>query len=94
MEAETRLFTVRGRVQGVWFRDSTRREAERLNITGHAINLPDGGVEVLAYGSVAALDELAAWLKSGPPLAQVAAVEVAVPKQGDSNGVPEHFRTG
>jgi acylphosphatase len=56
--------------------------------------LPDGGVEVLAYGSVAALDELAAWLKSGPPLAQVVTVEVAVPEQRDSNSVPEHFRTG
>ena len=55
MNSEARLFTVYGRVQGVWFRDSTRREAERLLITGHAINLPDGNVEVLACGSTAAL---------------------------------------
>ena len=51
MAHEARLFTVHGRVQGVWFRDSTRREAERLAIAGHAINLPDGKVEVLACGS-------------------------------------------
>jgi len=88
---ETRLFTVRGRVQGVWFRDSTRREAERLQIKGHAINLPDGGVEVLAHGSVAALDELAAWLERGPPLAQVASVEAATL---DAATPTETFRTG
>ncbi len=46
MNREARRFTVQGRVQGVWFRDSTRREAERLGITGYAINLPDGNVEV------------------------------------------------
>ncbi len=66
-----RLFTVKGRVQGVWFRDSTRREAERLNITGYARNLPSGDVEVLAIGSDAALDALGHWLRDGPPLAKV-----------------------
>lgn len=78
MGHETRLFTVRGRVQGVWFRDSTRREAERLGVTGHAVNLADGGVEVLASGTVQALDELADWLGKGPPLASVGTVEVVV----------------
>ena len=50
MTIEARLFTVHGRVQGVWFRESTRREAEPLGIAGHAINLPDGSVEVFAVG--------------------------------------------
>lgn len=76
MSTEARRFTVHGRVQGVWFRDSTRREAERLAITGHAINLPGGNVEVLACGSVAALDELEQWLQRGPPLARVSKLEV------------------
>jgi acylphosphatase len=76
MTAEARLFTVYGRVQGVWFRDSTRREAERLGITGYAINLPDGTVEVLACGASDALDELATWLLSGPPMASVTKVDV------------------
>ncbi len=58
-------------MQGVWFRDSTRREAERLGITGYAKNLPDGDVEVLAAGSAADLAELAIWLREGPPLAKV-----------------------
>ena len=70
MNPEARLFTVHGRVQGVWFRDSTRREAERLAITGYAINLPDGNVEVLAWGTPEALRELEAWLQQGPPLAE------------------------
>ena len=75
MTQEARQFTVHGRVQGVWFRDSTRREAERLGITGHAINLPDGRVEVLACGTARALSELENWLQVGPPLASVTKVE-------------------
>jgi len=59
MTIEARLFTVHGRVQGVWFRDSTRREARRLGISGHAINLSNGSVEVLAVGPDVALQELA-----------------------------------
>jgi acylphosphatase len=43
-----RIYTIKGRVQGVFFRASTRRVAESLGITGHAINLPDGDVEVIA----------------------------------------------
>ena len=75
MAASARLFTVSGRVQGVWFRESTRREARRLGLTGHAINLPDGTVEVLASGEAAALDELESWLRQGPPMARVTQVE-------------------
>ena len=75
MNVEARLFTVHGRVQGVWFRDSTRREAERLDINGHAINLPDGTVEVLAVGPARALEELAEWLHVGPPMSRVTNVE-------------------
>ena len=61
-------------MQGVWFRDSTRREAERLGITGHAVNLQDGSVEVLAQGTSDAVAELEQWLHQGPPLASVARV--------------------
>ena len=90
MTAEARLFTVHGRVQGVWFRDSTRREAQRLGVSGYAINLPDGNVEVLACGASRALDELAAWLRSGPPLATVTRVEVRESKTNETGG----FRIG
>lgn len=74
MSDKARLFTVHGRVQGVWFRDSTRREAQRLGIRGHAINLADGNVEVFAIGTDTALDELEQWLHVGPPVARVTRV--------------------
>jgi acylphosphatase len=72
--SSARLFTVKGRVQGVFFRDSTRRVAESLGLTGYAINLPDGDVEVLACGEESALDQLEAWLHDGPPLSNVTEV--------------------
>ena len=62
---------ITGRVQGVFFRASTRREAQRLKISGYAKNLPDGRVEVLACGDGAALAELQAWLSHGPAMAEV-----------------------
>ncbi len=62
---------VSGRVQGVFFRASTARKAAELGVTGHAINLEDGRVEVLAVGPEAALDALCAWLRRGPPAARV-----------------------
>ena len=64
-----------GRVQGVFFRASTREVATDLNLTGHAINLPDGDVEVLACGAGFAVDKLLEWLRQGPPTASVAGVE-------------------
>jgi len=66
-----RLFIIKGRVQGVFFRDSTRRVARTLGITGHAINLADGDVEVLAFGEQETIEELAAWLQQGPQMARV-----------------------
>jgi acylphosphatase len=72
---ETRRFIVSGRVQGVWFRDSTRKAATDLGIAGHAINLDNGDVEVLASGTPEALQQLKNWLRQGPPLAAVSNVE-------------------
>jgi acylphosphatase len=66
---------VSGRVQGVGFRAATVEQARRLGLLGHARNLPDGRVEVLAVGADAAVAALAAWLQAGPPLARVDAVE-------------------
>ena len=64
-------FRITGRVQGVFFRDSTRRVAQQLGITGFAKNEADGSVLVLACGTQSALEHLAEWLKSGPRLASV-----------------------
>jgi len=66
-----RRFLVSGRVQGVWFRASTRQRAQELGLTGRAVNLTDGRVEVIACGEPAALDALAAWLWHGPEMASV-----------------------
>ena len=70
-------FLISGRVQGVYFRASTREQAVRLGLRGHAVNLPDGRVEVLAAGTSGALDELARWLEHGPRLARVTHIEEA-----------------
>jgi acylphosphatase len=67
-------FMVSGRVQGVFFRASTRELALVLGISGHAKNHPDGRVEVLACGSADMLDALERWLQRGPPAAQVESV--------------------
>lgn len=87
---ECRLFRIEGRVQGVWFRESTRREAEPLGITGYARNMADGSVEVLACGEDEALDRLAEWLRHGPPMARVSNLEW---KSVEADA-PDIFHTG
>lgn len=62
-------------MQGVFFRASCAREAQRLGVTGSAVNLTDGRVEVVACGDDTALDELRAWLGQGPRGARVEHVE-------------------
>ena len=71
---QTLKFRVTGRVQGVFFRASTREQAEKLGISGYARNQADGSVEVLACGPGSALNDLAEWLKTGPRLAAVETV--------------------
>jgi len=69
---------IAGRVQGVFYRASTRYEAQRRGLTGYARNLPDGRVEVVACGAPSALDELVAWLRKGPAGARVSGVACEV----------------
>lgn len=88
--SECRKYRVEGRVQGVWFRESTRQQAANLGIRGYAVNCLDGSVEVLACGEPDALDRLAAWLHQGPPMAQVRSVT-----ESDFEGeCPGGFSTG
>ena len=84
-------FVVSGKVQGVFFRASARDRAQALGLRGFAKNLPDGRVEVLAAGDDAAIDELAAWLREGPPMARVDDLE-RLPARDDEAG--EGFVTG
>ena len=71
-----RRVVVDGRVQGVFFRDSCRREAVREGVAGWARNLEDGRVEVVAEGWPDAVDRLVSWCRSGPRQALVTGVEV------------------
>jgi acylphosphatase len=90
--AETRRWLISGRVQGVFFRESTRRQAEPLGLVGHAVNLRDGRVEVVAYGDTGALEQLEKWLHQGPPAARVEEVKPA--DASDSTSPPDRFVTG
>jgi acylphosphatase len=78
---------VSGRVQGVFFRASTREQALRLGLDGSAVNLVDGGVEVVAAGAPEALAGLEAWLRQGPPRARVDALE-SLPAPGPDEVAP------
>jgi acylphosphatase len=77
-------------VQGVFFRASTRNEAERLGLAGTASNLDDGRVEVVASGTDAALDALEKWLWQGPPAARVDEVV----REAVDDRAMDGFRTG
>jgi acylphosphatase len=76
---------VSGRVQGVWYRETCRREAERLGVAGSVGNRPDGRVQIEAEGPRAAVGALLAWARQGPPRAIVdtLAIEDLVPR-GDA----------
>jgi acylphosphatase len=86
----TARFIVSGRVQGVFYRASTREQALALGLAGYAKNLPDGRVEVLATGTPDALDALERWLRKGPPAAQVDTVSRENLADQELHG----FRTG
>lgn len=66
---------VHGRVQGVFFRDCTRQEAQRLCLGGWVRNLPDNTVETVFEGPPEDVDRLLAWLHTGSPMASVTAVD-------------------
>lgn len=68
---------VSGRVQGVFYRATCVRKAQELGLSGHARNLPDGRVEVLAFGERAVVEEFVAWLWEGSPASKVTAVDTA-----------------
>ena len=65
---------IEGRVQGVWFRDSTRKEALCLGVRGWVKNRMDGGVEVLAEGTEKQVGQLVEWCHHGPSHARVTKV--------------------
>ena len=76
MAVQRRRAVVRGRVQGVFFRDSCQHEAQRLGVTGWVRNTSDGSVEVVAQGEPEAVQRLLEWCRQGPPEAEVTDVQV------------------
>ncbi|MDF1795310.1 MAG: acylphosphatase [Coxiellaceae bacterium] len=68
---------VSGKVQGVFYRDSTRVQANQLKLSGWVRNLDDGRVELKAFGTEQQLNSLVTWLETGPMLARVSNVQVA-----------------
>lgn len=81
---------VSGHVQGVFYRSSTQEEARSLGLTGHAKNLANGDVEVLACGTPEQVDRLINWLWQGPPAAQVSGVRC---QDSDCESPPSSFST-
>lgn len=69
-------FLVTGKVQGVFFRQSTKNVAMELGLKGWCRNLDDGSVEACACGDEATLSQFRSWLQSGPPAARVDKVHV------------------
>ncbi len=67
---------IAGRVQGVWFRESCRRQAAALGIAGWVRNQPGGQVEAVFEGPTLAVSSMIEWCKSGPPGAEVTEIEV------------------
>jgi acylphosphatase len=68
---KTLHLVIRGRVQGVWYRESMRIEAEHLGVTGWVRNRRDGDVEAMVQGQELAVEALVRWAWDGPPAARV-----------------------
>ena len=77
---------IRGRVQGVWFRESTRKRAVELGIGGFVRNLPDGRVEAQFVGPVEAVEQARSFIEHGPPDARVDEVEGFELEDLETNG--------
>lgn len=66
-----------GKVQGVFFRYSTKQKADALGIKGFTRNMPDNSVEIIAQGNEESLNKFIEWLKQGPELAIVEKIDVS-----------------
>ena len=86
MEKIHKEIVVKGKVQGVFFRASTKSAAEELGIKGEVRNLPDGNVWIAAEGEENKMEAFIAWCRQGPPLAKVAELLITV-------GPLQHYTT-
>lgn len=74
---KTLHLVIHGRVQGVFFRDSMRREAQKLGVAGWVRNCSDGSVEAVVQGAASGVDAIVQWAHQGPARAKVERVDVA-----------------
>ena len=77
MDRKTLHLIIYGRVQGVFYRDSMRSQAQGLSVAGWVRNRSDGTVEALVQGEAAAVDMIVQWAHRGPPHARVERVEIS-----------------
>ena len=80
----TRHVIVKGRVQGVFFRDYTKRYALQFNLAGWVRNLSDGSVEALFCGDEKMVSDMLSWLKRGSPQSRVDSVHINVVHSDES----------
>lgn len=78
----TQHLLITGHVQGVWYRESMRQEAARLDVTGWVRNRTDGSVEAVVSGTPEAVDAITEWARRGPPLVRVESLAVS-PAEGE-----------
>jgi acylphosphatase len=78
-----RRIVVRGEVQGVFFRDSTQKEAESRGVSGWVRNREDGTVEAVFEGPAEAVEAMIEWCRSGPSRAEVEDMDVSLEGQPD-----------
>lgn len=83
----TRRVRVRGRVQGVGYRDACVDAARALRLAGWVRNRADGAVEVLLQGPPEAIERMLQWLHTGPPLARVDAVDAETLAPADAGAL-------
>lgn len=86
-----RRIIVHGRVQGVWFRDSTERQARALGVAGWVRNRRDGTVEAVFEGAERAVERAIAYCRQGPPRARVDRVDVATEPVEGLAGFEIHY---
>jgi acylphosphatase len=73
---QTISIIVKGKVQGVYYRQTTHEKANTLGITGTVRNLPNRNVHIIATGTKEQLDILVAWCRQGPSRAEVTSIEL------------------
>jgi acylphosphatase len=91
MSANTKRYhvIVSGRVQGVYFRANTVRQAEATGLSGWVKNLPDGRVEAVFEGESGNAERMLAWCRTGTPPARVDSIEYV---EETPDGAPDIFR--